>query len=157
MTDHPEIKQKYSQKLRKCLILEKCYGDFCNYEGYEGHEFALFNTNHFRYAKKNKKKFGDDFSQEEQHEEALDGDYVDPEQQKKEEEERERKEAVMNHNGDVRMELKARPTEWLQGQKKRVRVEFEEDSPSSSDDGDDEEEEEEKETEVDEDLSLIHI
>ena len=103
--------------------------------------------------KKNKKKFGDDFSQEEQHEEALDGDYVDPEQQKKEEEERERKEAVMNHNGDVRMELKARPTEWLQGQKKRVRVEFEEDSPSSSDDGDDdEEEEEEKETEVDEDI-----
>ena len=58
----------------------------------------------------------------------------------------------MNHNGDVRMELKARPTEWLQGQKKRVRVEFEEDSPSSSDDGDDEEEEEEKETEVDEDI-----
>ena len=58
--------------------------------------------------KKIKKKFGDDFSQEEQHEEALDGDYVDPEQQKKEEEERERKEAVMNHNGDVRMELKAR-------------------------------------------------
>ena len=36
--------------------------------------------------KKIKKKFGDDFSQEEQHEEALDGDYVDPEQQKKEEE-----------------------------------------------------------------------
>ena len=112
--------------------------------------------------KKIKKKFGDDFSQEEQHEEALDGDYVDPEQQKKEEEERERKEAVMNHNGDVRMELKARPTEWLQGQKKRVRVEFEEDSPSSSDD-DDEEEEKEKEkgrhqekdteeTEVDEDI-----
>ena len=62
------------------------------------------------------KKFGDDFSQEQEEEEELDGDYVSPEQREKEEEERERKEAAMNHNGDVRMELKPRTgTEWLQG------------------------------------------